>query len=120
MFSAPPLPAEIRREDFARRWYFSDDGWLGTLAAGDGQQLTGTFASDRFGEDYQVTGQAGVAGPHSVRLAIHDFNWMPEQHYEGHLSTAGPVIGSNGSDTSDDPGQGPEPWPDVRPGAGSR
>jgi hypothetical protein len=89
MFSAPPLPAAIRTEDFAGRWYFCDDGWLGTLtlAAGDGRQLVGSFASDRFGEDYRVTGQVGVAGAHSIRFAIHDFNWMAEQQYEGHLFT---------------------------------
>lgn len=88
MFAAQQSP-EIRTEEFAGRWYVCDDGWLGTLvlAVAGGRQLTGTFTSDRFGEDFRVTGEAGTAGPHAIHVTIHDFNWMPEQHYEGYLFT---------------------------------
>jgi hypothetical protein len=89
MFAAPQSLVRIRTEDFAGRWFACDDGWLGTLTlAVDGEQsLSGTFASERFHEDYRVTALSGVAGPHAVRFTIHDFNWLPEQHYEGHLFT---------------------------------
>lgn len=91
LFSAPLSPMEIEAGSFAGRWYLCDDGWLGTLTlAAEGEHdLTGTFSSERFGEDYEVTGRAGESAPHAFRFTIHDFNWLPEQHYEGHLLTRG-------------------------------
>jgi len=88
LFSAPSPQAEISPADFAGRWYFCDDGWLGTLtlALTDGPALTGTFASERFGEEYRVTARAAEL-PHAIELVIHDYNWLPEQRYAGRLMT---------------------------------
>jgi hypothetical protein len=89
LFAALPSPVEVRTEEFAGRWFLCDDGWLGTLTlAVDGERsLSGLFASERFDDDYRVSAVAGVGDPHAIRFTIHDFNWMAEQHYDGHLLT---------------------------------
>lgn len=85
--SSEPVPP-VTAEQFAGRWFFSDDGWLGTLTlAADGElALTGTFAAQRFDADFEVTGEVTDPAAHAVHLVIHDYNWMPEQHYTGLLT----------------------------------
>lgn len=91
LFSGPPVTPDVRSEDFAGRWYLCDDGWLGTLTlaltAPGTNELSGTFASERFEEEFRVTGRAGTTHPHAVEFTIHDFNWLPEQCYQGLLLT---------------------------------
>jgi hypothetical protein len=100
MFATSLQSREISTPDFAGRWYFCDDGWLGTLnlkTTGE-HDLVGTFTSNRFDEDYRVTAHAGLAEePHTILFDIHDFNWMPVQHYAGHLftRTRGMISGSS-------------------------
>jgi hypothetical protein len=103
LFATPGQPGEISARDFAGRWYFCDDGWLGTLTLEVTREcdiagtITGTFSSERFGADFRVTARAGVPRPHAIEFVIHDFNWMPEQRYEGHLFTRsrGAIAGSS-------------------------
>ncbi len=81
-------------------WYFCDDGWMGELTltrASDGS-LAGTFYSDRFEEEYRVTAEvAGLLG-NEITIAIHDFNWLPEQRFAGHLFTLGHSAFAGASD----------------------
>jgi hypothetical protein len=88
VFSAP---VQIQPAELAGRWFFCDDGWLGklTLSADLNRQLAGSFYSERFGEDYRVTGQVGADGPSAVELLFHDFNWLPYQRFAGYLLTRG-------------------------------
>jgi hypothetical protein len=99
LFATPQQPGEISARDFAGRWYFCDDGWFGmlTLEVAGQRDVTGTFSSERFGEDYRVTARAGVTSPHAIELVIHDYNWLPEQRYDGHLLTRsrGAIAGSS-------------------------
>jgi hypothetical protein len=90
-FLIPPSAMEIRTGDFAGRWYLCDDGWFGTLNLAESGEngLTGTFSSERFDEDYRVTAVAGATRPHAVSFTIHEFNWLPEQHFDGYLLTRG-------------------------------
>src|SRR5262249_55132669 len=72
-------------------WYLCDDGWTGELSLAHVSEgsFKGTFYSDRFDEEYRAT--ADVSGPlgHAITIAIHDFNWLPEQRFTGHLFTSG-------------------------------
>lgn len=76
----------VRAEDFAGRYSFYDDGWTGRLLLRheEGGRLQGTYHSDRDDRDYRATGSVGPA-PHRVELIIHEFNWMDQQVYTGHL-----------------------------------
>ncbi|MBF6221747.1 hypothetical protein IU479_26990 [Nocardia abscessus] len=100
MFATSVSPEDVSTRDFAGRWFFCDDGWFGTLTlatVGD-HDLSGTFSSDRFDEDFRVTARVGMPGePHAIQLDIHDFNWMPAQHYVGRIFTRsrGMIAGSS-------------------------
>lgn len=84
---APDL--QISAATFAGRWFFCDDGWLGTLTLrhDHGPRLSGTFFSERFDQSYDVAAQIPSADPYAIDLVIREFNWQPEQHYSGRLLT---------------------------------
>ena len=88
--SAADLSA-VHPASFTGRWTFYDDGWLGalTLHAEAGQELSGTFYSERFGDEYRVTASVSGSLPHKVEIAIHQYNWLDRQVYEGFLLTHG-------------------------------
>jgi len=80
----------VRPEDFAGRYSFYDDGWTGRLLLehdGDGR-LWGTYHSDRDDRDYRASSSVGPP-PHRIELIIHEFNWMDQQVYTGHLFSQG-------------------------------
>jgi hypothetical protein len=89
LFGSPWPPVDVTAAEFAGRWSFCDDGWIGTLTLthAGGQDLAGTYHSERFDEDFRVTGSVGGSDPQAVELIVHEFNWLPEQHYSGHLLT---------------------------------
>jgi hypothetical protein len=91
LLSASPTASLVPAKQLAGRWFFCDDGWLGTLtlAASGEQSFTGTFAAERFGDDFAVSGQLNSPDPHSLDMVFHDYNWMPEQRYVGHVMTQG-------------------------------
>jgi hypothetical protein len=92
LFSLPaPDLSAVKPSSFAGRWAFYDDGWLGTLTLHSeaGQELSGTCYSERFGQEYRVTGSVSGSLPHKVEIVIHDYNWLDRQVYEGYLLTHG-------------------------------
>lgn len=87
-------PHRVCAADVAGRWSFCDDGWLASLALEpDGQnshtEIKGLLHSERFDDDYVVTGRVGVRGRRSVELTVHDYNWLERQVFSGYLTTVG-------------------------------
>lgn len=88
------VPHRVCAADVAGRWSFCDDGWLASLTLEPGGQgspteVTGILHSERFDDDYVVTGRVGVGGRRAVELTIHDYNWLDRQVFSGYLTTAG-------------------------------
>lgn len=86
-----PNPGAVQQRNLAGRYRFTHDGWLGTLVleASDTADFTGRYHDDRFGGVHEVVARIGVDRPHRVDLLIKEFNWMPEQRFEGWLFTHG-------------------------------
>ncbi len=91
LLPAPPPASLITARQLAGRWFFCDDGWLGslTLSPSGEDSFTGTYSAERFAADYEVTGQVTDPRQQTVEMVIHDYNWMPEQRYVGHVMTRG-------------------------------
>jgi len=73
--------------DITGRWYFCDDGWPGklTLEHEEDERFSGMYYAERFDEDYAVTATVDTGADDEITLVVHDFNWLPEQRYVGHL-----------------------------------
>jgi hypothetical protein len=86
-----PSPAAVQPKILAGRYRFTHDGWLGTLVLepSDSKEITGSYHDDRFGGEHDVVVRLGTESPHSLEIVIRDFNWMPEQRFEGWLFTQG-------------------------------
>jgi hypothetical protein len=89
LFGVPFPPVQVTPADFVGRWSFCDDGWPGslTLQHTGGEDLSGIYFSERFDDDFRVTGRVADGNPHAVELIVHEFNWLPEQRYSGYLLT---------------------------------
>lgn len=86
-----PDDGSVRPADFAGEFRFSHDGWPGVLAlrVASGRNLRGEYEDHRLEQTFTVTGRVDPVLRHRVRLVVHDFNWLPEQQFVGHLFTRG-------------------------------
>ena len=79
----------VAPQHFAGRYSFYHDGWHGTLHLHFDRErsLTGTYESDRFGREYEVTATVDPTHNHKIRITIQNFNSLPQQHFDGYLFT---------------------------------
>jgi len=77
----------IRPADVAGTYSFYHDGWRGwlVLVHEEGRRLTGSYRGDPGEGEFAVTAEVGADAPHGISIAIHEFNWMVQQEFNGYV-----------------------------------